>query len=230
MSGNITIIPPRENFLKVAKGIIYNEDVDALSLGVYVKVIALGREWNLNIKGLAKTLHYSEDKIRSCFAVLEKAGYLRRTKTHGAHGHFSGWDYEVSSEPFTDIAKTPTSVNTDIGDNRHRLNATLNRDIKKEDREYKEENRDSSNGAKRFAKPTVQEIADYAKSIEFDLDAEYFFDYYERAGWTYGKTQKPIKDWKACVRLWKKKDTPSAPPATGQSGSGQSKRFQVEVL
>ena len=203
MSGNITIIPPRENFLKVAKGIIYNEDVDALSLGVYVKVIALGREWNLNIKGLAKTLHYSEDKIRSCFAVLEKAGYLRRTKTHGAHGHFSGWDYEVSSEPFTDIAKTPTSVNTDIGDNRHRLNAPLNRDIKKEDRDYKEEDRDSSSGAKRFAKPTVQEIADYAKSIQFDLDAEYFFDYYERAGWTYGKTQKPIKDWKACVRAFR---------------------------
>ena len=88
----------------------------------------------------------------------------------------------------------------------------------------------NSSGAKRFAKPTVQEIADYAKSIQFDLDAEYFFDYYERAGWTYGKTQKPIKDWKACVRLWKKKATPSAPPATGQSGSGQSKRFQVEVL
>ena len=120
MAGNITIIPPKENFLKVSKGIIYNDDVDALSLGIYVKVIALGRKWQLNIRGLAKALHLSEDRIRNSFAVLEKAGYLRRFKTHGEHGHFNGWDYEVASDPFTDIANSPTSVKTDIGKNRHR--------------------------------------------------------------------------------------------------------------
>lgn len=121
MAGNITIIPPKENFLKVSKGIIYNDDVDALSLGIYVKVIALGRKWQLNIRGLAKALHLSEDRIRNSFAVLEKAGYLRRFKTHGEHGHFSGWDYEVASDPFTDIANSPTSVKTDIGVLTHKI-------------------------------------------------------------------------------------------------------------
>ena len=142
MAGNITIIPPKENFLKVSKGIIYNDDVDALSLGIYVKVIALGRKWQLNIRGLAKALHLSEDRIRNSFAVLEKAGYLRRFKTHGEHGHFNGWDYEVASDPFTDIANSPTSVKTDIGKNRHRCFDTQNRDDIIENRDDKGENRD----------------------------------------------------------------------------------------
>lgn len=202
MSGNITIIPPKENFLKVSKGIIYNGAVDALSLGVYVKVIALGRQWNLNIKGLSKTLQLSEDKIRSCFAVLEKAGYLRRTKTHGAHGHFSGWDYEVSSEPFTDIAKTPTSVNTDIGDNRHRLNDTLNRDIIEEDRDIEEGDREKKKKAD-FVPPTIEAIRSYAISIGFlSLDAEHFYDYYESANWRKPNGAK-MTNWKQFVVTWK---------------------------
>ena len=55
---------------------------------------------------------------------------------------------------------------------------------------------------KRFSKPTVQEIADYSKSIGFNLEAEKFFDYYESKGWLIGKS--PMKDWKAAIRNWNK--------------------------
>ena len=57
MAGNIKIIEPHENYQKVAKSIIFNEKVDALTLGIYVKVLCLGKKWELNIKGLASTLH-----------------------------------------------------------------------------------------------------------------------------------------------------------------------------
>jgi hypothetical protein len=53
-----------------------------------------------------------------------------------------------------------------------------------------------------FNKPTPEEVNIYAKSIDFNLDGEYFCDWNDARGWTYGKNK--IKDWKAVVRTWKK--------------------------
>ena len=47
-----------------------------------------------------------------------------------------------------------------------------------------------------FIKPTIEEI----KSEFPNIDAEYFFDYYESNGWMAGKNK--MKDWKATARNW----------------------------
>lgn len=59
-----------------------------------------------------------------------------------------------------------------------------------------------------FFVPNPDEVAKYAKTIDFDINGEQFCDYYERTGWKIGRT--PIKSWKAAVRLWKrnKRDEP----------------------
>ena len=44
------------------------------------------------------------------------------------------------------------------------------------------------------------------------LDAERFVDYYASIGWRVGKN--PMKDWRAAVRAWVKKDTPKPEPET----------------
>lgn len=54
--------------------------------------------------------------------------------------------------------------------------------------------------AKRFEKPTVDEIRAYCAQNNICIDAERFFDYYEANGWRVGKN--PMKDWKAAVRTW----------------------------
>ena len=60
--------------------------------------------------------------------------------------------------------------------------------------------------AKDKARPKdAAEVAAYAKSIGYDLDAERFMDYYEAQGWKQGNGQ-PLKDWKAAVRLWQRRD------------------------
>ena len=56
----------------------------------------------------------------------------------------------------------------------------------------------------KFIKPAPKEITEYAKSINFELDGEYFFDKYEGNGWVVGKANTKMKDWKAVVRTWKK--------------------------
>ena len=53
---------------------------------------------------------------------------------------------------------------------------------------------------KKFKKPTVEEVDTYALEKGYELDSEYFVDFYESKGWLVGKT--PMKDWKAAVRNW----------------------------
>ena len=57
---------------------------------------------------------------------------------------------------------------------------------------------------KTFVKPTLGQITDYAKSIGYELDGQYFCDWYEGKGWLVGKS--PMRDWQATVRTWKLRD------------------------
>ncbi len=141
MAGNIIIIEPHNNFQKVAKDVILNKEIDVLTLGVYVRVLCLGKKWKLNVRGLASTLGISADRIRAAFSALEKTGYLKRTRAHDKNGKFCGWDYAIGYEPITDIAKTPTSVNPDDGGKpMSEKRGGINRDVisQKEDFESKE--------------------------------------------------------------------------------------------
>ena len=57
---------------------------------------------------------------------------------------------------------------------------------------------------KRFKKPTAEEIRDYCKTKDLDIDVDYFVDYYESNGWMTGKTH--MKDWQATVRNWARRE------------------------
>jgi len=63
-----------------------------------------------------------------------------------------------------------------------------------------------SNNKGRFKKPTVNEIAEYCIERKNNIDEETFFDFYESKDWKVGKNK--MKDWKACVRTWEKRNKP----------------------
>ena len=56
-----------------------------------------------------------------------------------------------------------------------------------------------------FKKPTVNDIKEYCLWRNNGIDAETFFDFYESKNWLIGKNK--MKDWKACVRTWEKRNT-----------------------
>lgn len=58
--------------------------------------------------------------------------------------------------------------------------------------------------AKKFVKPTIEQIKAYCTERKNNIDAGHFFDYYESKGWKIGKN--PMKDWKAAVRTWERQD------------------------
>ena len=56
----------------------------------------------------------------------------------------------------------------------------------------------------RFVAPTVDEVRVYCKERGNYVSPGAFIDFYESKGWKVGSS--PMKDWKAAVRTWERKD------------------------
>lgn len=91
------------------------------------------------------------------------------------------------------------------------------------DNEYEYDNdfkRKEIKEKKRFVPPTVDEVAAYCAERKSPVNPERFVDFYASKGWKVGN--QPMKDWKACVRTWEKRD--SGKPA--QKPKNAFNRFQ----
>lgn len=75
--------------------------------------------------------------------------------------------------------------------NNNNNNKNNNKEINNINIIYKEKN---------FKKPTLEEVEEYCKERNNNINAQKFIDFYESKGWKVGKT--PMKDWKACIRTW----------------------------
>lgn len=64
-----------------------------------------------------------------------------------------------------------------------------------------------------FIKPTKEELEDYIRSQGYSISSEKFMNYYDSCGWVIGKG-KPMKDWKAAVRMWASRDNSGSSPRT----------------
>lgn len=67
---------------------------------------------------------------------------------------------------------------------------------------------------KKFTPPTVDEVREYCLENGYDIDPQYFIDFYESKGWMVGKNK--MVNWRAAVRTWvknnKQKPTKSLKP------------------
>lgn len=66
-----------------------------------------------------------------------------------------------------------------------------------------------------FVKPDISDVSKYCNERDNNVDPIDFMNHYEANGWVRGKTK--IKDWKACVRTWEKRN--------GSNGQGQNTGF-----
>lgn len=60
-----------------------------------------------------------------------------------------------------------------------------------------------------FVKPTLEEVKAYCLERKNGVDPEAFMDFYSSKGWKVGK--EPMKDWKAAVRTWEKRESREPP-------------------
>ena len=67
----------------------------------------------------------------------------------------------------------------------------------------------------KFTPPSIDEVRQYCNERKNNIDPENFIDFYQSKGWKVGN--QPMKDWKACVRTWERKQKPKK--AEGISGN-----------
>lgn len=86
----------------------------------------------------------------------------------------------------------------------HATDIDIEKDIKNKNIDIRDKSieKDSTNKAKRFIKPTIEEVQNYILENNLNVNSTYWYDYYESNGWKVGRN--PMKDWKACVRRWNK--------------------------
>lgn len=105
--GNFYIEEAESDFKRVHKSIILNKDIDCLTLGIYVKILVLGKKWQLNIKGLSSCFDISDMKIRKSIALLEKEGYISRKAVQDEKtGKLAGWNYTLHAIPLEESKRT----------------------------------------------------------------------------------------------------------------------------
>lgn len=78
----------------------------------------------------------------------------------------------------------------------------------------------------KFVPPTVEEVRAYVKERGSRVDPEAFVDFYASKGWKVGN--QTMKDWKAAVRTWERREPkgkPQAPPGKRQAPQGQVRPF-----
>lgn len=69
-----------------------------------------------------------------------------------------------------------------------------------------EEESEGQKKRKRFTPPSVDEVREYCNEINATISPDAFVDYYAAQGWIYGKSGKQMKDWKAAVRNWQRRE------------------------
>ncbi len=99
-----------------------------------------------------------------------------------------------------------TRYNTVTGQLRNGDVTPPDRDIEKDiDKDCKEKTYKKESKTPVFKKPSIDELQKYCNERKNSIDPQSFYDYYESVGWKIGN--KPMKDWKAAIRSWEKKET-----------------------
>ena len=231
MEGNIIIHKENVPFEMVAKALINDESIDALTLGIYVKILGLNPEkWNLNITGLSAKLNISCQKIKTAFAILERTGYLRRVHAKNEAGRYVGYDYHIANVPFPESQRTNVVAECSRNEEKPAIGKSSswkNQQLEKpaagksggiiinregNSKPTSKSHTQSNNPltpSEGFTAPTVEEVAAYAQQQGFADPsgfAAYYVAYQTEAGWTTGKgsKKKPIDNWKLNVLAWGK--------------------------
>jgi len=151
-----------------------------------------------SLPSLKKETGISVQSLRTCLDRLKSTGEITGISTNRFRIITICNYTHYQSKPNEDNSHINRQTNRQLTDKQQTTNS------KQEGKEGKEGEEGRSIGKKRFVKPTPLEVSEYAKSIGYQLEGEYFCDTYEARGWMIGKNR--MKDWKASVRTWKKND------------------------
>ena len=105
------------------------------------------------------------------------------------------------AEPLVTKMSLPSdkNVTTPSDKNVTHNNTIINNTLNNNSYIYSSNSRDKNK--KKFIPPTIEEVREYAKSRNSNVDVQKFYDYYSVAKW-HDKDGKPVKNWKQRLITW----------------------------
>lgn len=141
---------------------------------------------------LAKRLGSSKSRIIKVLNEMVSKGLIIKKTSGRFNFYVTNFNYVCNTDEPPVSVEHPTRCHIDtessVTPTPNNINNNINNNI----------------SAKRFVKPTIEEVRAYCKDRNNNVDAEKFISHYDSNGWKVGKT--PMKDWKASVRTWEKND------------------------
>ena len=180
------------------------------------------------------------DAAGAIFDLIRPTLDAAKRKSDGAKSKTSGKDTGESPEKdMQDTDKIPARSAQDIdkiparcaqGEIEDARNEKEKEKDKEKEKEYEKESyiketlsiESVKKSAPRFTPPTMEEVAAYCSERGNSVDAERFCSFYQSNGWKVGKN--PMKDWKAAVRTWEKRDAQSGNNQDGDAFSAVLRR------
>lgn len=103
------------------------------------------------------------------------------------------------------VTQTSTKRNESIENREKRKESRIQKD--KKETKAKKETKEVKPNVTRFVAPTLEEVQEYCRERNNDVDAERFISYYQSNGWMVGRNH--MKDWKATIRTWERRNKES---------------------
>ena len=113
---------------------------------------------------------------------------------------------EVSSE-LSEVSSDTSKVRCEISEDSSITNLIKDYSNKRKEKVNK-------SNSERFRAPSLEEVTEYCRQRNNNVDPQHFIDFYQARGWKYNNTS--IKDWKACVRTWEQREKSSAQQSSNQ--------------
>lgn len=197
-----------ENYLVVQGWMISELGLSGNELMCYALIYGFSQDgesvFQGNSKYISEWLNISQRSVFPLLKKLTEKGLIE--KIEKTINGVRLCDYKVASEVLKNLqggmkklhrGTEETSVGGTEETSYHNNNIDNYKDIYNNNNIY-------NKPEKRFKKPTIDEIKTYCLERKNTINAEQFFDFYESKGWKIGNS--PMKDWKASVRTWEKKE------------------------
>ena len=222
----------KTNFTQVPNEILNSQELSWRAKGLWAYMAGKPEGWEFTIKSMASQCKDSYTATNSAVKELLEIGLIKReivmTK-NGKKCFYSIYEKPNMEKPNMEkpSMEKPSMESQCLESQVWKINGYSNTNISNKEKVILKKSNtniskvDSREKARRFQKPSVEEVRAYCEERKNKVDAESFVDFYESKGWVVGKS--PMKNWKAAVRTWERN-------GYGQSDNQVSKVDEVHVV
>lgn len=182
-----------ENYSIINNGILQDREISLEAKGLLIQMLSLPKDWEYSIGGLSKINKEKYQKISRILKELKDNFYVIITKQFPNQTKTGRYEYvyDIYEERQNKISKTSTCFQDGCIQG-------LEKDVLINNINNNKINKINNNIYKR---PTLEEIEEYCKSRNNNINAKQFYDYYEINNWIDNKGNK-VKNWKQKIITW----------------------------